>query len=72
MTHDRPISLTVFSKVFEKAVHSRSSQQHTNNILKGTCAENATFRVTLSVFKSITQKMHVGGIFWDLAQALIA
>jgi len=35
MTNYRPFSLlTVFSKVLEKAVHSRLSQQlHTNNIL---------------------------------------
>jgi len=63
MTQYRPVSLTVFSKVFEKAVHSRSSQQHTKNILKGTSTENAAFRVTHSVFKSVNQKMHVGGIF---------
>jgi hypothetical protein len=56
MTNYRPISLlTVFSKVFEKAMHSRSSQhQHTNNISipeghgfrKGIPTENAAFRLT--------------------------
>jgi hypothetical protein len=29
MTHYRPVSLTVYFKVLEKAVHSRSRQQHT-------------------------------------------
>jgi hypothetical protein len=63
MTNYRPISLlTVFSKVFEKAMHSRLSQHlHTNNILvteqhgfgKGISTENATFRLPDSVFTSI-------------------
>jgi hypothetical protein len=79
MTNYRPISLlTVSSKVFEKAMHSRLSQYlHTNNILvteqhgfrKGISTEYATFRLTGSVFTSINQKMHVGGIFCDLAKA---
>jgi hypothetical protein len=79
MSNYRPISLlTVFSKVFEKATHSRLSQHlHTNNILvteqhgfrKGIPTENATFRLTDSVFTSINQKMYVGGIFCDLAKA---
>jgi hypothetical protein len=30
--------------------------------------ENAAFRLTDRVFKSINQKMHVGGIFCDLAK----
>ena len=56
MTNYRPISLlTVFSEVFEKAMHSRLNQHlHTNNILvteqhgfgKGISTENATFRLT--------------------------
>jgi hypothetical protein len=79
MTNYRPISLlTVVSKVFEKAMHSRLSQHlHTNNILvkeqhgfrKRKSTENATFRLTDSVLTSINQKMHVGGIFCDLAKA---
>jgi hypothetical protein len=79
MTNYRPISLlTVFSKVFEKAMHSSLSQHlHTNNILvteqhgfrNGISTDNATFRLTGSVFTSINQKMHVGGIFCDLAKA---
>jgi hypothetical protein len=36
---------------------------------KGISTENATFRPTDSVFTSINQKMHVGGIFCDLAKA---
>jgi hypothetical protein len=68
----------VFSKVFQKAMHSRLSQHlHTNNILvpeqhgftKGTSTENAAFRLTDSIFKSLHQKIHVGGIFYDLAKA---
>jgi len=31
--------------------------------------EDAAFRLTVSVFKTINQKMHVGGIFFDLAKA---
>jgi hypothetical protein len=31
--------------------------------------ENAAFRQTDSVFKSINQKMHGGGIFCELAKA---
>jgi hypothetical protein len=79
MTNYRPISLlTVFSKVFEKAMHSRLTQHlHTNNILvteqhgfrNGISTENATFKLTDSVFTSINQKMHVGGIFCDLTKA---
>jgi hypothetical protein len=79
MTNYRPISvLTVFSKVFEKAMHNRLSHHlHTNNILvseqygfkKGISTENAAFRLTDSVFKSINQKMRVRGIFCDLTKA---
>jgi hypothetical protein len=49
----------------------------TNNIVvpeqfgfrKGISTENAAFRRTDSVLKSLNQKMHVGGIFCDLAKA---
>jgi hypothetical protein len=74
-----PISLlTAFSKVFKKAAHSRLSQHlHTNNILvpeqhgfrKSISSENAAFRLTDNIFKSLNQKIHVGGIFCDLAKA---
>jgi hypothetical protein len=48
-----------------------------NNILvteqysfrKGISTEDAAFRLIDSVFKSINQKTHVGGIFCDLAKA---
>jgi len=65
----------VFSMVFEKAMHSRLSQHlHVNNILvieqygcrKGISTEAAAFTQTDRVFKSVNQKMHVGGIFCDL------
>jgi hypothetical protein len=50
---------------------------HTNNILlpeqfgfgQGKSTDNAAFKLMNSVLKSITQKMHVGGIFCDLAKA---
>ena len=80
MTNYKPISLlTVFSKVLEKAMHSRLSQHlHTNNILvielysfrKGTSTEDAVFRLTDSVLKSVNQKMmHIGGILCNLEKA---
>jgi len=66
MTNYRPFSLlTVFSKVLEKAMHSRLRQQvHTNNTLvteqygcrEGISTEDAAFRLTDSVFKSVNQK----------------
>jgi len=61
--------------VLEKATHSRLSQHlHINNILlteqygctKGISTEDAAFRLKDSIFKSVNQKMHVGGIFCDL------
>jgi hypothetical protein len=36
---------------------------------KGISRDNAAFRLIEGVFKSINQKMHVGGIFCDLAKA---
>jgi hypothetical protein len=75
----RPISLlTVFFKVLEKIMYNRlSHHMHINNILfpeqfsfrQGKSADNAAFMLTNSVFKSINQKMHVGGIFCDLTKA---
>ena len=67
-----------FSKVLMKAMHSRLSQHlHPNDLLvteqysfrQGISTEDAAFRLTDSVFKSINHKMHVGGIFCDLAKA---
>jgi hypothetical protein len=54
-----------------------SQHLHTDNILvtekysfrKGILTEVAAFRLTDSVFKSIIQKMHVGGIVCDLTKA---
>ena len=60
-------------------MHSRFSRDlHTSNILvterdgfrNGISTENPAFRLTGSVFKSINKKMHVGGIFCDLAKAV--
>jgi hypothetical protein len=50
---------------------------HTNNILvseqfgfrQGSSTENVAFKLTDSVLKSVNQKVHVGGIFCDLAKA---
>jgi hypothetical protein len=50
---------------------------HTNNILvpgrfgfrKGKSTENAAFQPKDNVLKSVNQKMHVGGIFCDAANA---
>jgi hypothetical protein len=63
--------------MLEKAVHSRLSQHmHTNSILvTGQCGfrkeistKDAALRLTDSVCKYIDQKMHVRGIFCDLAK----
>jgi len=79
MTSYRAVSLLmVFSKVTERAMHSRLSQHlHTDNILiteqysfrKGISIEDAAFILTDSVLKSANHTMHVGGIFCDLAKA---
>jgi hypothetical protein len=79
MSNYRPISLlTTFSKVLEKVMYNRLSHYlQTNNILdpeqfgfrKGISTENTAFKPTDSIFKSINQKIHVGGIFCDLAKA---
>jgi hypothetical protein len=62
----------VFSKVLAKATHSRLNQHlHTNSILvtehygfrKGISTDDAPFRLTDRVSKSVNKKMHVGGIF---------
>ena len=67
-----------FSKVLKKATHSTLSQHlHTNNILvteqyafkKEISTEDAAFRLKDSAFIYINQKMYVGGIFCDLAEA---
>jgi hypothetical protein len=54
-----------------------SHHVHTNKILvtelfgfrQGKSTENIAFKLTNSVLKSMNQKMHVGGIFCDLAKA---
>jgi len=59
-------------------MHSSLNQHvNTNNILiaerygfrKGISTEDAAFRMTEGVFKSMKRKMLVGGIFYDLAKA---
>jgi hypothetical protein len=80
MTNYRPISfLTVFSKVLKKAVHCRLSQLlHIKIMLlteeygfrKQISSGDAAFRLSDIVVKFINQKMHVGGIFYDLSKAV--
>jgi len=59
-------------------VHSRLGKRlHSNSVLvteqlsfrKRISTEDAAFKLTVSVFKSVNQKMNVGGIFCDLAKA---
>jgi hypothetical protein len=60
-------------------MHSRLSHNlHTNNnrlvtewygFREGISTGNAAFRVSDSVFTSVNQKMHVGGIFCDMTKA---
>jgi len=79
ITNYRPISLlTVFSKVLEKVMYRRLNRHlTTNNVLtteqfgfrKGISTENATFSLTDKILKAFNKKMHVGGIFCDLAKA---
>jgi hypothetical protein len=38
------------------------------SFVKGISTEDAAFRLTDCVFKSINQKMHAGGIFSDLVK----
>jgi hypothetical protein len=70
--------LTVFSKAMEVTYNRFSHFIHTNNILlvpeqygfrQGKSTDNAAFNLTNCVLKSLNQKMHVGGIFYDLAKA---
>jgi hypothetical protein len=78
MSNYRPIVLLgTLSKVLEKVMHNRLSHYiQTNNMLvpelfgfrKGISTENTVFKLTDCVFKSINQKMHVGGIFCDLTK----
>jgi hypothetical protein len=79
MTNYRPISLLmVFSKVLEKVIYNRlSHHMHTKNVLvpeqfgfrQGSSTENAAFKLTDIVLKSVNQKMHFGGTGCDLAEA---
>jgi hypothetical protein len=78
MTNYRPTSLlTVFSKVLEKVMYNRLSHHMHINITvpeqfgfeQGKSTENAAFKLTNSVPKSINQKMHVGEIVCDLSES---
>ena len=70
----------VLSKVLEKAMHSRLSYHlHANNILvterygcrKVVSTEDAAFRLTDSVFKSVNKKCVLEEFFCDLAKAFV-
>jgi len=75
----RPISLLpIFAKIFEKAMYSRLNQHLQSNYIlapeqyafrKGKSTEDAAFRLTDSVLKSLNQKLCVGGMFCDLSKA---
>jgi hypothetical protein len=77
VTNYWPISLlTIFAKIFEKATSSRLNHYpHTKHILVtkqygfriGISTENAAFRLTDNVFKSVNQKCMLDKIFCDLA-----
>jgi hypothetical protein len=77
MTNYRPISLlTVFSKLLERVICSGLSHHiYFNNMLvseqfglrQGTSTKNAAFKLTDSVLDTFNKKVHVGGIFCDLA-----
>jgi hypothetical protein len=47
--------------------NKRVPEQH--GFRKGVSTEKAAFKLTDSVFKSLNQKIHVGGIFCDLTKA---
>ena len=78
MANYRPISLLpVFSKIFEKAMHSRLNQHlQINNILgaeqygfrKGLSTEQATYSLTNNTLMAWNKKIH-GGVFCDLTKA---
>ena len=78
-TNYRPISLlTSFSKVFEKALHIKVTENlNTNNLLaenqfgfrKGTTTEDATFKLMNELLKALNNKTLAGHIFCDLEKA---
>ena len=73
-----PISLLpAFSKILEKAMHSRLNQHlQTNNILateqygfrKGLSTEQATYSLTNNILMAWNKKIIIGGIFCDLTK----
>jgi hypothetical protein len=76
MANCRPISLlSVFQKVFEKAMYCRLNQPLcANNILdteecgfrKGPSTEQATFSLTDNILIAWNKKILIGAIFCDL------
>jgi hypothetical protein len=55
------------------------NNMHTNNILvleefcfrQGISIENAAFKLVFAALKSVNQRMHVGGIFYDIAKSFL-
>jgi hypothetical protein len=78
MSNYRPVSLlTTFSEVSANVMYNRMSHYlEANNVLvpeqfgvrKGISAENADFKLTDCIQKSLNQKMCVRGIFCDLTK----
>jgi len=75
ISHYRPISLL---PIFAKTMYSRLSQHLQANIIlvpeqyacrKGMSTEDAAFKLTDGVLKSLSQKLYDGGIFCDLSKA---
>jgi hypothetical protein len=70
--------LTSFSRVLEKALYNRLSENLSeNNILnsqqfgfrKRLATEDAIFKLSNEILKALNRKTIVGGIFFDLAKA---
>jgi len=51
------------------AAYKQHAGHRTIRFWEGISTEDAAFRLTDSVFKSVNQKMHVGGIIFDLTKA---
>jgi len=70
------LTFSIYTIFNDNLVHNLE-YLYSNNILvpeqyafkKGMSTEDAAFRLTDSVLKSLNQKLHVGGIFCDLSKA---
>jgi hypothetical protein len=78
-TNYRPIALlTSFSRVFEKAIHTRHTEHLVNNKLlavnqygfrKRLTTENAIFKLINKIYYGLNNKMRTGSVFCDLQKA---